>query len=231
MVNVNARLPFNLHSKKLSSAIDPSSSSSRSASMSTMGGPGLSPLSSTTQVSTMMHANVGAPLAPFSSHLSNCQQTGHEDLSRSSSIASRETSGNDSSENYDYGTTTQPLFNIRLVRTLPSSESGPLYTTSRRGRSRKRTAAAVPNGNDATTPVLPLLAGAPVDDTLTPRANVFPSSAYSAGSSSPSSDDASPSALQPSSPMGNRPALSISPPSKVPFSLRDPGPLTVSWGD
>ncbi|KAF8149345.1 hypothetical protein B0H34DRAFT_182472 [Crassisporium funariophilum] len=122
MVNVNSRLPFNLHNKKLSVTIDPSSSS-RSASSSTHPRPSLnfSPLPSTTPSNGQVQAHVGAPLTTAV----------HPTVSRSSSMASRETSAHES----DPSTTRTPILNIRLVRGLPSGGAG---ITARRGRAKRK---------------------------------------------------------------------------------------------
>ncbi|KAF8883082.1 hypothetical protein CPB84DRAFT_194434 [Gymnopilus junonius] len=156
MVNVNSRLPFNLHNQKHSVSIDPSnsqSSSSRSVSTSTTHHRPSHTLSpsplSVTPIQGPIHAHVGAPLIPSlhhhtssSSSLSALVQLPPEDEhSRSSSIVSRNTSSlhdPDSSERY----IRTPILNLRLVnsrRTVPIGASSPSGSHAlRRGRTKKK---------------------------------------------------------------------------------------------
>ena len=122
MVNVNARLPFNLHNKKLSSTIDASSSDSRSASTST-NRPSLnfSPLSPSSHSHEQIQGYVGAPLTPLS----------HSAISRDSSTGSREPSAHD----LETSATRTSILNIRLVKNLPSGTVG---VAARRGRARRK---------------------------------------------------------------------------------------------
>ncbi|KAF8965640.1 hypothetical protein BDZ97DRAFT_1918190 [Flammula alnicola] len=203
MVNVNSRLPFNLHNKKLSVTIEPSSSS-RSASSSTNNRPSLnfSPLSSTPHTHAQVQAHVGAPLTSVQ----------HPDVSRSSSVASRETSTHDSDKSIR-----SPILNVRLVRGLPSGHSG--AASARRGRAKRKGGDSSTNGSVVPSPV----EQQPVQETPVEEGP---------GSLDSTVDDGTPrvQTIQPSGILPN-PTLSISPASTVAFKLQDTGPLTVSWGD
>jgi len=116
MVNVNARLPFNLHNKKLSATIDASSSGSRSGSSNR-----LSPLSQPSRSHERIKGHIGAPLEPVS----------HRPLSRDSSTPdSREPSVHES-----VSSSRTPILNARLVKTLPAGTAG---IAARRGRARRK---------------------------------------------------------------------------------------------
>jgi hypothetical protein len=123
MVNVNARLPFNLHNKNLSTTIDASSSGSRSPSSST-NRPSLnfSPLSlPTAQSHEQMQGYVGAPLTPVT----------HPATSRDSSMVSREASTHES----ENSSTRAPILSVCLVKNIPS---GAVTIAARRGRARRK---------------------------------------------------------------------------------------------
>ncbi|TFK44032.1 hypothetical protein BDQ12DRAFT_672274 [Crucibulum laeve] len=205
MVNVNARLPFNLHNKFLSGTLDPSLSS-RSASTSTRPSPSLSPLSSTPHTHTQIQAHVGAPLNVVPQVPTQ---------TRESSLASREADMDVYTRN--------PILNVRLVRGS-AVLSG---TSTRRGRARMKAGeeeTVHSAGSAEALPHPPTLDLTPVsleevvlgntDEEATPRATISYKEGFTAeGASAP------------------RPIMSISPPSALELKLKDAGPISVSWGD
>lgn len=120
MVNINARLPFNLHNKNLSATIDASSSGSRSGSSNR---PSLntSPLSPLSRSHEQIQRYVGTPLE-HDSHLAVSRD--------SSSPGSREPSAHES-----VSSTRTPILNVRLVKQLPAGNAG---IAARRGRARRK---------------------------------------------------------------------------------------------
>lgn len=111
MVNVNSRVPFNLHNKKIAVTLDPSPSSSRgSASLSSH-----SRSHTNGQAHWQVQAHVGAPVT-------------NNIPSSSSSITSQDGVSTDFE-----GFTRSPILNLRLVR--PSFTAG---VPTRRGRARRR---------------------------------------------------------------------------------------------
>lgn len=120
MVNLNARLPFNLHNKNLAVTIDASPSDSRSAS-SHRPSVNFSPLSPPSQSHEQIQGYVGAPLTPAN----------HPAHSRDSSMGSREPSAPES----EASTARTPILNVRLVKKLPSGTVG---ISARRGRARRK---------------------------------------------------------------------------------------------
>ena len=120
MVNINSRLPFNLHNKNLSATIDASSSGSRSGSSSKR--PSLSPLSPPSRSHEQIQRYVGAPVEHDTTHLA---------ISRDSSTpGSREPSVHDS-----VSSSRTPILNVRLVKNPPA---GPVGIAARRGRARRK---------------------------------------------------------------------------------------------
>jgi len=116
MVNVNARLPFNLHNKNLSATIDASSSGSRSGSSNRLYISPLSPPSRSSQEQIQRYVG-----------------TSHEHLAvsrDSSSPGSREPSVHES-----VSSTRTPILNVRLVKQLPAGTAG---IAARRGRARRK---------------------------------------------------------------------------------------------
>jgi hypothetical protein len=118
MVNINARLPFNLHNKTLSATIDASSSGSRSGS-SNRPSLNFSPLSPPSRSKEY----VGAPL----------EHDSHPSLAKSrdsSTPGSREPSAHES-----VSSSRTPILNVRLVKNLPAGTVG---IAARRGRARRK---------------------------------------------------------------------------------------------
>jgi len=122
MVNVNARLPFNLHHKNVSSITNtmdrhPSTSSnSRSASTSTSNrGRGLVPLSYTPHSHAQIQTHVGGPLTlvPSNTSLADLVTNPHAAGSRSSSMASRGTSA--STHGHDSETSKGPALRSLVI--------------------------------------------------------------------------------------------------------------------
>ncbi|KAF8814817.1 hypothetical protein BYT27DRAFT_6960675 [Phlegmacium glaucopus] len=159
MVNVNARLPFNLHNKNLSATMGASSSGSRSASGSSTNRPSLnfSPLSPSSQSHEHIQGYVGAPLTPVT----------HPVISRDSSL-SREPSAHESE-------TSTPILNLRLVKSLPSASIG---IAARRGRARKKYGENNASATVIQQESLPADSGLPASDGTvadhTPRGEDFP---------------------------------------------------------
>ncbi|KIM45697.1 hypothetical protein M413DRAFT_345832 [Hebeloma cylindrosporum] len=149
MVNVNSRLPFNLHHKNLTSiptrhASSTSSSNSRSASTSTSNrGRGLVPL--TPHSHAQIQAHVGGPLTvvPSNHSLADLVMNPHATGSRSSSIASRGTSTSThghESETSKAAALRSPVIHAHLVRRPGSGIpglGGP-GAAARRGRPKKK---------------------------------------------------------------------------------------------
>jgi hypothetical protein len=159
MVNVNARLPFNLHNKNLSATLD--SSGSRSASSST-NRPSLnfSPLSPPSQSHEQIQGYVGAPLVPAS----------HPAISRDPSMDSREPSAHGS----DTSRSRTPILNVWLVKNLPSA---PVGIAARRGRARRKGGENNGSGMGIQQEPVPPDSGLPSSDGTvaenTPRAEDF----------------------------------------------------------
>lgn len=161
MVNVNARLPFNLHNKNLSATVDASSSGSRSDS-SKRPSLNFSPLSPPSQSHEQIQGYVGAPLIPAT----------HPPVSRdSSTVGSREPSAHES----EISTTRTSILNVRLVRKLPSGTVG---IAARRGRARRKGGESIGSGTGIQEESVPVDSGLPSsDDTVadnTPRTANFP---------------------------------------------------------
>jgi len=161
MVNVNTRLPFNLHNKNLSATIGASSSGSRSASSSTnRPSVNFAPLSPPSQSHEQIQGYVGAPLTPAS----------HPAISRDSSMGSREPSAHES----ETSTTRTPILSLRLVKNLPS---GAVSISARRGRARRKggenngSAMAIQQGSVPADSGLPASDGTVAD--RTPRVEDF----------------------------------------------------------
>ena len=159
MVNINARLPFNLHNKNLSVAIDASSSGSRSGSSNR---PSFSPLSPVSRSREQIQGYVGAPL----------EHVGHLPLSRDSSTpGSREPSVHES-----VSSTRTPVLNVRLIKNLPASTAG---TAARRGRARRKAgeSTSIGSGTGIQEESVPPNVGLPSSDGTvadnTPRAEGF----------------------------------------------------------
>jgi len=159
MVNVNARLPFNLHNKNLSATLDASSSGSRSGSRSNRP---FSPFSPPSQSHEQIQGYVGAPLA----HVS------HPPVSRdSSTVGSREHSAHGS----EISTSRTSTLHVRLVKNLPSSSVG---MAARRGRARRKGGESIGSGTGIEEESVPLINnGLPSSDGTvadnTPRAAKF----------------------------------------------------------
>ena len=117
MVNINSRLPFNLHNKTLS-AIDASSSGSRSGS-SNRPSVNFSPISRPSRSHEQIRGYVGAPL----------EHVSRPAISRDSS-GSREPSVHES-----VSSTRTPILNVRLVKNVPAGTVG---IAARRGRARRK---------------------------------------------------------------------------------------------
>lgn len=113
MVNVNSRVPFNLHNKKIGVTLDPSPSSSRGSLSSH------SRSHTNGQAHWQVQAHVGAPLTVTNNIPSS-----------SSSITSQDGVSPDFE-----GFTRCPILNLRLVR--PTFTAVPTSST-RRGRARRR---------------------------------------------------------------------------------------------
>lgn len=155
MVNINARLPFNLHNKNLSATIDASSSGSRSGSSNR---PSLhfSPLSQPSRSHERIQGYAGAPL-------------GHQASSRDSSTpGSREASVHES-----VSSSRTPILNVRLVKTLPAG------IAARRGRAKRRggESTSIGSGTGIREESIPVNIGLPSSDGTvadnTPRAKDF----------------------------------------------------------
>ena len=160
MVNLNARLPFNLRNKSFSATIDTSPSGSRSAS-SHRPSLNFSPLSLPSQSHEQIQGYVGAPLAPVS----------HSAISRdSSTVGSREPSAHDS----EFSTTRTPILNVRLVKKLPSGTVG---IAARRGRARRKGGENIGSETGIEEESFPPNSGLPSPDNTvadnTPRAATF----------------------------------------------------------
>ena len=223
MVNVNARLPFNLHNKNLSVTIDASSSrGSRSASSSTTNRPSLnfSPLSPSgpLQSHEQIQGYVGAPLTPVTQHQHQHHHHHHSSaISRDSSMVSREPSTHESEMST---TRSPPILSVRLVKNLPS---GPIAIKPRRGRARRK--GGENNNNN----------GSPMG--IHYHNHIHPSVPPDGCCGLPSSDGTVGDSTARDFPLGtaeiveSKPTLSVSPASTVDFILQDTGPLTVSWGD
>ena len=159
MVNINARLPFNLHNKNLSATLDASSSGSRSGS-SNRPSLNFSPHSQPSRSHERIQGYVGTPLE-------------HEAISRDSSTpASREPSVHDS-----VSSTRTPILNVRLVKTLPAGTAG--VAAARRGRARRKAGegTSIGSGTGIREESVPVNIGLPSSDGTvadnTPRAKDF----------------------------------------------------------
>jgi len=234
MVNVNARLPFNLHHKKLSitTSMDrptfyDSSSNSRSAS--TSGSQAL--LSSTPRSHSGMQvkAHVGGPLTvvPSNTSLVDLVTDPNGTGSRSSSMASRDTSAstqrNGSETSKVAAALRSPVINAHLVRRIGAGipvALGGADVGARRGRAKTKKESS---GDSGGSPIARLIEGASEQQNL-------------------STSLTSTVAGSPTTPIvghiTNHPTLSISPASTtastsatLDFKLKDTGPLSVSWGD
>jgi hypothetical protein len=157
MVNINARLPFNLHNKNLSVTFDASSSGSRSGS-SNRPSLNFSPLSPPSRYHERIQGYVSSPL--------------DRALSRDSSRpGSREPSVHES-----VSSTRTPILNVRLVKTPPAGTVG---IAARRGRARRRggESTSIGSGTGIREECVPVDIGLPSsDDTVadnTPRAKDF----------------------------------------------------------
>lgn len=229
MVNVNARLPFNLHNKNLSVTIDASSSrGSRSASSSTTNRPSLnlSPLSPSgpLQSHEQIQGYVGAPLTPVTQpHQHQHQQQHHHSsaISRDSSMVSREPSTHESEMST---TRSPPILSVRLVKNLPS---GPIGIKPRRGRARRKGGENNNNNNNNGSPM-----GIHYHNHNHPS-SVPPDGCCGLPASDGTMGDSTARdlALGTAEIVESKPTLSVSPASTVDFILQDTGPLTVSWGD
>jgi hypothetical protein len=154
MVNINARLPFNLHNKKLSATIDASSSGSRSRSSHR---PSLnsSPLSPPLRSHEHIQGYVVAPL----DHISHLDST----------PGSRENSVHES----EVSSTRTPILNVRLVKNLPAG------LAARRGRPRRKggESTSIGSGSGIQEESVPANIGLPCSDGTvadnTPRAEDF----------------------------------------------------------
>lgn len=203
MVNINARLPFNLHNKNLSATIDASSSGSRSGSSSNRPSVNFSPLSHQPSRShERLQGYAGSPLE----HVNNRAPSRN---SESSTPGSREPSVHES-----VSSTRTPILNARLVKTLPAGTTAGI--TARRGRARRKAGESTSIGSgtgirEGSVPVdiggLPSSDGTVADNT--PRAKDF-----CLGSTETI-----------------EPMVSVSPASTIDFIIQDTGPLTVTWGD
>ena len=164
MVNINARLPFNLHNKNLSATIEASSSGSRSGS-SNRPSLNFSPLSQPSRSHERIQGYAGAPLEHVTQRaLSNDSSTpGSREPSVQGSVSSTRT----------------PILNARLVKTLPAGAAG-IAAAARRGRSRRKGGESMSIGSgtggirEESVPVdigLPASDGTVADNT--PRAKDF----------------------------------------------------------
>ena len=203
MVNINARLPFNLHNKNLSATIDASSSGSRSGS-SNRPSLSFSPLSPTSRSHEQIQGCVGAPPLENVSHLA---------VSRGSSIpGSREPSVHGS----EVSSTRTPILNVRLVKNLPST--GTVGIAARRGRARRK-------GGESTS----IGSGTGIQEEESVPVNTgLPSSDGTVVDNTPRMEDF---CLRTAEIIEPKPMVSVSPASTVDFIIQDTGPLTVSWGD
>ncbi|KAF9010712.1 hypothetical protein BDQ17DRAFT_1346758 [Cyathus striatus] len=234
MVNVNARLPFNLHNKNLSHTLDAhhtaASSSSRSASLSIHSlpkpSPSLSPLSNTPHTHTQVHAHVGAPLS----------------FDPPTNASSTRSSSRDGADLEVY--TRNRILNLRLVH-----RNG----AGRRGRSRIKVAegedsaaansngVAAPEGGAAVTPIptegtsgtAAHLHVPPIDVSTLPF-RYTDSGLYSPASTIMEGTPRAPVPLLSSlstSPQQSRPTVAIGSARSFDFKIQDTGALCISWGD
>jgi len=249
MVNVNARLPFNLHNKHLSSitntvdrhASSASSSKSRSVSTSTSNrGRGLVPLSPILHSHAQIQAHVGGPLTivPSNNSLVDFVTDSNAAGSRSSSMASRGTSvstrGHDS-ETSKGGVLRSPVIHARLVR-RPGLGIGSVAAAAaaRRGRSKKKKksgggdapSSPTPAGAANSRPEQPLEQAAPTSLTSTVQ-DQTPRLPYSAAPIIGVTTDEHPTlSVSPASTSG-----STSTSSDLDLKLQNVGSLAVSWGE
>ena len=203
MVNINARLPFNLHNKNLSATIDASSSGSRSGSSNrpSLNFSPLSPLSRSHE--QVQEGYVGAPL----------ENVSHLAISRGSSLVpgSREPSVHGS----EVSSTRTPILNVRLVKNLPTGTS--VGIAARRGRARRK-------GGESTS----IGSGTGIQEESNPVNIGLPSSDGTVVDNTPRMEDF---CLRTAEIIEPKPMVSVSPASTVDFIIQDTGPLTVSWGD
>ena len=162
MVNINARLPFNLHNKNLSATLDASSSGSRSGS-SNRPSLSFSPHSQTSRSHERIQGYVGTPL----------EHVSQQAISRDSSTpGSREPSVHDS-----VSSTRTPILNVRLVKTLPAGTT--IGVAARRGRARRKggESTSIGSGTGIREESVPVNIGLPSSDSTvadnTPRAKDF----------------------------------------------------------
>ena len=161
MVNINARLPFNLHNKNLSVTFDASSSGSRSGS-SNRPSLNFSPLSPPSRSHERIQGYVGTPL----------EHVNHQALSPDSSTpGSREPSVHES-----VSSSRIPILNVRLVKPPPAGIAG---IAARRGRARRRggESTSIGSGTGIREQSVPVDIGLPSSDNTvadnTPRAKDF----------------------------------------------------------
>ena len=241
MVNVNARLPFNLHHKNLSSITNTAdrhastSSNSRSASTSTSNrGRGLAPLSSTPYSHAQIQAHVGGPLTvvPSNTSLVDLATNPHATGSRSSSMASRGTSA--STHGHDSETSKgpalrSPVIHAHLVRRPGSGIVGVGgAAAARRGRPKTKKSGS---GDSASSPT----AAGPSSSRSEQQLQQAPSLSLTN-----TEDNRAPhSAVPIIGGIMDHPTVSISPASTsaspgtagdLEFKLKNVGSLSVSWG-
>lgn len=230
MVNVNARLPFNLHNHASSSNPHPSSSSqslsSSSRSLSHTDGrvpTGIAHSNSHIQV------HVGAPLSALSSPVASTSRPPvfHQaSPSRSSSMASRETGDGSVVRQRE-----QPILGLKLVR-IPFPEN--MESSGRRGRKKKKISEEASDGELASPSAKTPTAhdahfdlDIPTGDAATPRPprQVLAAAEISISPASTSSVDGGSEEDQ----VRRQKARKIN--EARTFAIRDDGPLSISWGD
>jgi hypothetical protein len=238
MVNVNARLPFNLHHKNLSSITNTAdrhaSTSSNSRSASSNRGRGLVPLSSTPHSHAQIQAHVGGPLTvvPSNTSLADLVTNPHAAGSRSSSMASRGTSA--STHGHDSETSKgpalrSPVIHARLVRRPGSGIPGVGgAAAARRGRPKTKKSGS---GDSSSSPT----AAGPSSSRSEQQLQQAPSISLTN-----TEDNRTPhSAVPIIGGITDQPTLSISPASTstspgtagdLELKLKNVGSLSVSWG-